>query len=51
MWGEASRKAESLSSHNPSRINELQHILSPNDTGLGVESEFNRSFQDSEIVC
>jgi hypothetical protein len=38
MSEEANRNAQSLSRHNPSRIKELQHVISQNGGVLGIRA-------------
>ena len=41
MSGETNRNAQSLSRHNPSRINKLQHVVSTEWMGVGDQSPMN----------
>jgi hypothetical protein len=43
MRGETNRNAQSLSRHNPSRINKLRHVISTEWMGVGDQSPMNYS--------
>ena len=45
MRGEANRNAQSLSRHNPSRIKELQHVVSTEWMDVGNQRPMNNSAQ------
>ena len=45
MSGETNRNAQSLSRHNPSRIKELQHVISTEWMGVEDQSPINNSAQ------
>jgi hypothetical protein len=50
MKGEINRNAQSLSRHNPSRIKELQHVVSTDWMGVASQNPMNYSAQIFQIA-